>query len=234
MSLDTLTIERRFHGPPDSGNGGYVCGRLAEFIDGDAAVRLNVPPPLETEMAVHRLDGAVELRDAETVVAQGRGCSVDLAVPDAPTFDEAVKASADYVGFKEHVYPTCFVCGPKRDPADGLCIFPGAVPERDLVAAPWLPHETLCGDSGVVADHFVWSALDCPGAFAFSRREGTWTVLGELFVHIDGQVHVNERCVLAAWHLGSDGRKHYAGSALFNESGDAAAVAKATWVELKR
>ncbi len=48
----TLTIAKRFHGPPASGNGGYVCGRLARFIPGPAVVRLKAPPPLERPLTV--------------------------------------------------------------------------------------------------------------------------------------------------------------------------------------
>jgi hypothetical protein len=36
---DTFVIARRFCGPPDSGNGGYACGRIAEHLDGPARSR---------------------------------------------------------------------------------------------------------------------------------------------------------------------------------------------------
>ena len=42
MLTEVLTIPRRFNGPPRSGNGGYVCGRLASYLDGPASVRLRV------------------------------------------------------------------------------------------------------------------------------------------------------------------------------------------------
>ena len=29
-----IVIDRRFHGPPESGHGGYTCGLLAREIDG--------------------------------------------------------------------------------------------------------------------------------------------------------------------------------------------------------
>jgi hypothetical protein len=31
---NALTIPSRFRGPPGTGNGGYVCGRIAAYIDG--------------------------------------------------------------------------------------------------------------------------------------------------------------------------------------------------------
>ena len=50
--MQTTTIQRRFCGPPNSGNAGYVCGMLARHITGAAEVTLRAPPPLETELDV--------------------------------------------------------------------------------------------------------------------------------------------------------------------------------------
>jgi hypothetical protein len=46
----SLVIMSRFCGPPDSGNGGYVCGLIAGYLDGPAEVTLRKPPPLETPL----------------------------------------------------------------------------------------------------------------------------------------------------------------------------------------
>ena len=32
--MASIIIEKRYCGPPNSGNGGYVCGRLAQHIPG--------------------------------------------------------------------------------------------------------------------------------------------------------------------------------------------------------
>ena len=42
----SLIVERRFCGPLDSGNGGYVCGPIAGFVEGPAEVALRLPQPL--------------------------------------------------------------------------------------------------------------------------------------------------------------------------------------------
>ena len=39
----TLVIGSRFCGPPDSGNGGYVCGLIADYLGGPAEVTLRKP-----------------------------------------------------------------------------------------------------------------------------------------------------------------------------------------------
>jgi hypothetical protein len=54
MTMATLSIDRRFCGPPGSGNGGYTAGHLAALIGDSAEVTLRRPPPLETEMRVER------------------------------------------------------------------------------------------------------------------------------------------------------------------------------------
>jgi hypothetical protein len=46
--MESLVIARRFCGPPNSGNGGYVCGRVAAHIPGSASVRLKTATPLVT------------------------------------------------------------------------------------------------------------------------------------------------------------------------------------------
>ncbi|HYC94980.1 MAG TPA: hypothetical protein VEB39_04695, partial [Sphingomicrobium sp.] len=61
---DEIEIHRRFRGPPTSGNGGYVAGVVAEWIDGPAQVDLLAPIPLEVPLHRRRDDGDVMLFDA--------------------------------------------------------------------------------------------------------------------------------------------------------------------------
>ena len=48
--MTEIIIDKRFCGPPNSGNGGYVCGRLARHIPGGAEVTLRAPPPLDKSL----------------------------------------------------------------------------------------------------------------------------------------------------------------------------------------
>lgn len=234
MASDSVTIARRFNGPPDSGNGGYTCGVLARSIDGPAAVRLYAPPPLDTPLTVAVVDGHIDLRDGDTVVAQARSMETHLEVPDAPSFAEAEAAARRYCGYHDHVFPTCFVCGTERAEGDGLRIFPGPVEGRPIVASPWTPHPAFADETGNVRKEFVWAALDCPGAFAFPQPEGRAVVLGELAAHLFGPVRAGDPHIVIAWDLGQQGRKHWAGSAVFTADGECRAAAKATWIEVAR
>ena len=69
--MTALTIERRYNGPPDSGNGGYVCGSIAEALQADLRVRLTRPPPLDTPMPLlPDGDDAWRLESADGTVAK--------------------------------------------------------------------------------------------------------------------------------------------------------------------
>jgi len=235
MSFETLVISRRFCGPTNSGNGGYVCGRVAAHIPGAASVRLKAPPPLETELRLDRSESAVRLLDDPKLIAEARPAVFDLTPPVAPNFAEAERASKDFLYFTRHSFPQCFVCGPQRAVGDGLRIFPGPVRSKTMVAAPWIPHESLADASGKVGKEFLWAALDCTSVFSILPvPEGMTVVLGELCVRIDGVVSPNERCVAIGWPLQVDGRKRFAGSAVFSSQGSAAAVGRATWIEVPK
>src|SRR5215472_13329794 len=68
---DSLVIPSRFCGPRDSGNGGYVCGRIAAYVDGPATVTLRRPPPLATPMAVEPdAGGSVRIHHGRTLIAE--------------------------------------------------------------------------------------------------------------------------------------------------------------------
>ncbi len=232
MSQESIVLKRRFHGPPNSGNGGYTCGRLAALLEGPATVRLRVPPPLETALVVHRAEEVVRLLDGETVVAEARPWRETVAAPDPPSFEAAVRAARTYAGFTHHWFPSCFVCGPRRVAGDGLRLFPGRVPGTRLFASPWIPDKTLSDGAGVVRSEFLWAALDCPGAHSFSCPRANAVVLGELSVRLLDAVRPGEKCVVAGWEERGEGRKHFTGTALYGEDGACRGVGRAIWFEV--
>jgi len=209
---------------------------LARYIDGPAAVRLRIPPPLDTPMEVRKKDGVVELFYKDEMVASARPATVDIDIPEPPDYAAAKAASGRYRGFVSHFYPGCFVCGPEREPGDGLRIFAGPLEAENgpvgMVAAAWEPDASLLDSSGFVAPEYIWAALDCPGAYAFPEPQNGALLLGELAVSIKGRVTAGEKCVLIGWEISREGRRHYTGTALFGESGSCKAVGYATWFEV--
>jgi hypothetical protein len=234
VSEATIVIEARYQGPPQSGNGGYVCGRLAAFLEGPAAVRLREPPPLEVPLSVERTGGGAALLHEGRTIAEARPVALKTPVSAPPTAAQAETAMRAYAGFESHVFPSCFVCGPEREPGDGLRIFPGAVAGADLVASTWTPDASLGDAAGRVRPEFVWAALDCPGGFAFEPPAEGAILLGELAVALDGDLAVGESCVVVGWETGHDGRKHHTGTALYDASGACRGVGRAIWLEVAR
>ncbi|SFN37534.1 hypothetical protein SAMN05216289_11781 [Dokdonella immobilis] len=234
MAAGRFVISSRYCGPPGSGNGGYVCGRLAAYLRGPASVRLKAPPPLETGLDVESSDAEARLKSGANVIAEARSAELDLESPTPPSFAEAEEASKAYIGFTQHPFPGCFVCGPQREMGDGLRIFPGWVASGSMVASPWVPDASLGDDSNKVRSEFLWAALDCTSGFAvMPAPQGKAMVLGELGVRIDRDLPTGEKCVALGWPLAFDGRKRHCGSAIFSGSGDLIAIARATWIEVE-
>ena len=217
----SVTIDPRFRGPERSGNGGYVCGVVAGLLGGPAEVTLRLPPPLGRPLRAARVDGGVEVWDGAALVADARPVEVELELPEPVSLGQAEAARLPH-GDLDSPFPECFVCG--RDRPDGLRIFPGPVPGRDVVAAPWVPDETTIGPE------FVWAALDCPGAYGSGAVGRGAVVLGRLAVRVEALPRPGERCVIVGWGLGEDGRKLYAGTALYGEDARVLGVGRATWI----
>lgn len=225
-----LIIDDRYCGPPGVGNGGYVSGLLAGSGSGPVEVTLRRPAPTERPLVL-TLNGTTTLLNGDDIVAEARRTDLGVDVPEPVGLGEAVRAADDYSGSVAHPFPRCFVCGPERNTGDGLRIFPGEVSGREVVASPWIPHRSLAADDGLVRPEFVWAALDCAGAFV-SGFPQIPMVLGRLTARLDGAVEAGRPYVVVGWAVGSEGRKHYAGTALLSAEGVPIAVARATWLHV--
>lgn len=233
MGENLMRIERRFRGPPDSGNGGYVAGLLAGALGGsDVKVTLRAPPPLERELRLVANDDGAELRDGELLLATAARSAVTLDVPPPPSLGDAQAATARFAGFAQHMFPGCFVCGPDRGVGDGLCIFPGDLAgEVSRVAGVWTPDPSLAGANGKLASEQVWAALDCPGYFAVRERAGL-ALLGRIAARIDRLPGIGETAIVTGWSIASEGRKHRVGTAIHDRDGQLLAGAIATWITI--
>lgn len=231
-----LVIDGRFCGPPDSANGGYACGAVARTIDSSAAeVTLHLPPPLDITLTIDPSAGGARLLADGALVAEGWPLGgLDLAVPEPVGLEEADEASRNSPLHHMHPFPTCFVCGPKRQAGDGLRIIPGPVEGRELVAAPWIPDSSLPGGNGSVVDEVCWAALDCPSGNALMLVADVGTaVLGRLAARLELPIEMGSAYVVVGWPLARDGRKLDTASALFTASGELAGLARARWIELR-
>jgi hypothetical protein len=213
-----VIIPARFNGPPGSANGGYAAGLFSEALGGGFEVMLLRPPPLDTQLDIV----GDELRDGDNVVAKARRAVVPEDAPEPVSLAEAEEASKRYAGFEHHAYPTCFTCGPARD--DGLGIYAGAVTGRHgVVAAPWTPEADL-------RPEIVWAALDCPAGWAVDDFQREGVVLGRMAASIHALPQAGVPHVVMGWRIGEEGRKRFAGSALFTDEGERLARARSTWI----
>ncbi len=231
---DEVQVHRRFRGPPTSGNGGYVAGLVAEWIDGPAQVDLLAPIPLEVPLHRRRDDGEVMLFDSQRNYARAELLvePVDFEVPGPPSEDELEAAAMSFPGPGGHPIPGCFVCGTERTPDDGLCIFPGESPHRDVAVAEWVPGEDLAGEDGHVEERYLWAVLDCPSYFGLLEPRPL-ALLARIAARIDRPVSPGEQLRLTGWELSREGRKHHAATVIHDQAGEVVAVAQALWIEVK-
>jgi hypothetical protein len=236
---ETVVLEPQFRGPPGSANGGYTCGVTAAPLSGQPVeVTLRLPPPLDLPLTRATTPEGVELRDGDAVIAAARHSELDLEAVDPVPFETARAGSEefdveDYE--RRHPFPSCFVCGPTREPGDGLRIFPARI-ARDypMVAWPWEPHGAFVDDDGLVREQVLWAALDCPSGLT-RVHEGTAPaphVLGRLTVDVRRRPGPDERLVVAGWETSEEGRKRFSGSALWSEDGEVLAASRAVWIML--
>jgi hypothetical protein len=247
MGNEEIVIAQRFRGPPQSGNGGYVCGAFAGLLTGDnhalpgqqaAQITLRSPVPLDIPLAVRRPPGCLHVVHGDTLIAEGVLVDLDLAIPPAPSYEEALRVQRDSPSFAPNAsrwfvdkigfHPVCFCCGAERD--GGLRVYAAPLRGGDIVAAAWPTQPQWADANGHIPDRFVWTALDCPGQYAFYAGGIRTGMLGRLAARIEHPVKAGERCVVVGWRLRVEGRRHFAGTALFDQSGRLCAYGKAVWV----
>lgn len=229
-----MIIAARFNGPPGSGNGGYTAGLVAsEFLaasDGErpAAVEVTLrrPPPLDTALTVRSLVDRARLSvyDGDDLIAEASAGTVadDEIVPPI-SFADATAASASYLGFASHPFPTCFVCGPLREVGDGLRLFPGRLPDGRTATPFVVPAE--------ISPALVWAALDCPGGWSVPLEDRPY-VLGRLAARIESVPQPGAECVVMGEMISEEGRKAGTLTTLYSPDGDVLALARATWIAL--
>jgi hypothetical protein len=221
-----VMIERRYNGPPDSGNGGWSAGTFAALVDRPAGtvVTLRQPPPLDTPLSVVRDADSVRVYTPDgALVADAAPSEVDADLVEPVDFTVATDAARRYPGLVDHPFPTCFVCGPSRAVGDGLRLFPGHV-EPGRTATPW----TVPAD---VSPTTIWAALDCPGGWSVDLQTRPY-VLGRMALRLDDLPRPGDGCVIMGQHLASVGRKATVATTLYGPSGEPLARSLATWIAI--
>lgn len=255
----TLTIHRRFNGPPNSANGGWAAGTLAKHLNATSiSVSLRAPPPLDVPLSLHRPgDGSIALMNGDTLLAQAQAVEFDVKVPTPPNLAEAQAVGAKALALGQNrpswPYARCFGCGALRH--DGLRITPGPIGTTGtsgtsgIVAAGWTPDPSLADGEpreaaprGVYRDpdrsadrvrvEAVWTSLDCIAGIAWSLAlpELQPMVTARIMARIDERPRIGESYIVMGWPIERDGRKLQAGSALIAADGRVLAKTLQLWL----
>lgn len=229
----TVVLEPHHAGPPTMGHGGYVAGLFTGVVDGAVQVTLRKPTPLGVPLTLAEAGGTWQLTADDELVADAVGATLELDVPPPPGVDEAraAEAGSPAMAGERGVHPTCFGCGQHtaRDETLQIAVGPLEAGGVAQVAAAWTPADCFGRPDGTVDPQFVLAALDCPGAFAFIADGIRAGLLGRIVFEQYAAARVGDEHVVTGWQIERDGRKMFAGTALFTPDGQLLAAAKATW-----
>jgi hypothetical protein len=233
-----VTIPAQFNGPLRSGNGGWVCGLLAEEWarrHGPTVVTstLQQPPPLDTTLTWEEDHEAAELRlltAGGAVIGTATPGEFTDEPPAAVTLAEAEAGMAGYPGFKAHMFDHCFTCGTARDPGDGLRLFTGPI-AANRSAAPWHVHEAFADEDGEIPTVIAWAAMDCPGAWAADFASEA-LLLGRMTATVERLPKPGETLLATGWLRASDGRKRLTSTALYTEDGALVGRSEQVWISV--
>ncbi|MCB1643853.1 MAG: hypothetical protein KDI36_00300 [Pseudomonadales bacterium] len=236
-----ITVSDRFRGPPRSGNGGYVAGIIANTLglapSEPVEVTLRSPVPLDSPLQVTHEGNQVTVSHGETLIATARpDVALDMHIPEPPDFMTALAVRNQSVCLQQRedsplpgakgLHPICFCCGANHE--TGLHVYSAPVDEQQ-VAAAWQTEPHWAGEDGNLPLAFLWTALDCPGQLAFFAQGKRTGLMGRMTAAVHSKVSAGEPLVVTAWPVDVDGKKHLAGSAIFNAHGELVANALAVW-----
>jgi hypothetical protein len=225
----TITLPRRFNGPPDSANGGYSAGAIAAPLaeQGAVEVTLRRPPPLDRALELRVEADALECYDGDELVAHARVAPLELPLVPPVGYADAAETAAWSIFTDEsmHPFPTCFACGPLRTD-DGLRLFAGRIHGTDHFAASWTPDE--------IDDRITWAALDCPSSAPLYVYDDNPEphVLGRITARVERMPRPGEPLVIMSWPIERDARKVHTASAVYDADEQCCAYARTTWISL--
>ena len=233
--MTEIVLTQQFCGPPNSGNGGYVCGLMAKALGGVAAAVLRAPPLLNTPLFLKTFGDGVRLENAAgDLIGEARpGERAGLPTPpSAPAYQAATAAGRRFPGLERPFHPICFTCGDRLDEGYGLRVFTGQVEgvQPGVVAGPWTCHANFDDGSGLAPVEVIWAALDCPGSVSWVVTGGGGGLLGTMTCEILRRPAIGETCIVVAWPLEQSGRKRISGTALYAAGGELLAHSHQVWI----
>ncbi len=241
----SVIVATQFRGPPESGNGGYVSGLLADYLSAPVAaegieVTLRAPTPLDTPMEIRVDDEQASAYVGDTLIGQALPKQLELDVPASPSFAQALAVQHNSAALDANIenivpggfgfHPVCFCCGAGVAADQGLRVFAAPVPGFAGVAAAWQPNPAFQDENGLLPTEVIWAALDCPGQYAYLDEGIRTGLLGRMTAKVHKPVSASDQIVITGWCIEMEGTKHFAGTALFNQEGECCAYSKQVWI----
>jgi hypothetical protein len=226
----TVTVPAARCGPPGMANGGWVCGTVAGHLGpGPVDVTLRAPTPLETPLDLRAADDRATLSHGGQLLVEAVRSSVPVR-PVAPVaWEAAIAAESGFVGYGDHPFPGCFVCGTERPVGDGLRVFPAPVAGTGRHAAVVTVDPALAGPDGRLSPATVWAVLDCPTAWV-NMTPGAVALLGRLSAEVRVLPRAGEPLLVVAESAGIEGRKAFGRASIHDRSGRLLAASRAVWI----
>jgi hypothetical protein len=174
------------------------------------------------------------------LIAEAEPVMLNLSPPGPPSFQAALAAREGSPAFSPGLntlipggtgfHPVCACCGADVPEGEGLRVFAAPVPGFHGAAAAWHPHPALADEAGLLPERLVWTALDCPGQFAWLSTGIRTGMLGRMTARVLRPVPVDTDYVVIGWPIDVERRKYFAGTALFDADGTLYALAHQTWI----
>lgn len=235
--MSEIIVPRQFRGPPVTANGGYICGVLSNAVGGRGSAMLRSGVPLDVPVTLTPSDdGGVVLSNAEGQPLGSAKPAADDAIPmppAPPSVEDAKRYAAASRFAQKSLHRGCFSCCVEREAGEGLGVHVGQIEgaEPGVCAGTWTPHANFANPDGTIPDEITWAALDCSGSMAWWMKTDTpvgllGTMAGEVLV----KPRAGETYVVVAWADKVEGRKHFAGVALFDADGKVMARSGQIWI----
>jgi len=235
--MSEIIVPRQFRGPPVTANGGYICGILSNAVGGRGSAMLRSGVPLDVAVTLSPSeDGGVVLTNAEGLPLGSAKPAADdtIPMPPAPPSVEDAKRSAAASRFAQNsLHRGCFSCCIEREDGEGLGVHVGQIEgaEAGVCAGTWTPHANFANADGTIPDEITWAALDCSGSMAWWMKTDTPVgLLGSMAGEVLVKPRAGETYVVVAWADKVEGRKHFAGIALFDADGQVMARSGQIWI----
>ena len=236
--MTEILVPRQFRGPPFTANGGYICGVLSNAVGGRGVAMLRSGVPLDTTVTLQPgEDGAVVLVNAEGAVLGSARPADDSQIPNpppaTPNIEEARAFAAAGQFAQKSLHRGCFSCCIEREAGEGLGVHVGQIDGAPAghCAGIWTPHANFADADGTIPDEITWGALDCSGSMAWWIKAGSPVgLLGTMAGEVLKKPKAGETYVVVAWAREVEGRKHFAGVALFDGAGEVMARSGQIWI----